>query len=70
VIIKRAVLKDFNATDYRATVQLSGSRQAYLEAITVARNIAAAEMINGREVAILFFDEHYPKTAVIMAVYT
>lgn len=67
--VKRAVLKDFDATDYRATVQISGSRQAYLEAITVARNISAAEMIDGREVAILFFDEHQPKTAVIFAVY-
>lgn len=68
--VKRAILKDFNATDYQAAVQISGGHNAYLEGITVAKNISAAEMINGREVAVLFFDEHHPKTAVIFAVYT
>ena len=40
------------------------------EDITVARNLPSAEMITGRKVAVLFFDEHSPKEAVIVAVYT
>jgi hypothetical protein len=68
--LRKAVLKSFNATDYEATVQLTGSYKAYLEDITVARNLPAAEMALGRKVAIVFFDEHNPKEAVVIAVYS
>jgi len=68
--LRKAVLKNFNATDYEATVQLTGSYKAYLEDITVARNLPAAEMALGRKVAIVFFDEHNPKEAVVIAVYS
>jgi hypothetical protein len=68
--LKKAVLKSFNATDYEATVQLTGSYKAYLEDITVARNLPAAEMALGRKVAVVFFDEHNPKEAVVIAVYS
>ena len=68
--LRKAVLKSFNATDYEATVQLTGSYKAYLEDITVARNLPAAEMAPGRKVAVVFFDEHNPKEAVVIAVYS
>jgi hypothetical protein len=68
--LRKAVLKSFNATDYEATVQLTGSYKAYLEDITVARNMPAAEMALGRKVAVVFFDEHNPKEAVVIAVYS
>lgn len=68
--LRKAVLKSFNATDYEATVQISGSYKAYLTGVTVARNLPAAEMALGRKVAVLFFDEHNPKEAVVIAVYT
>jgi len=68
--LRKAVLKSFNATDYEATVQLTGSYKAYLEDITVARNLPAAEMALGRKVAVVFFDEHKPKEAVVIAVYS
>lgn len=68
--LKKAVLKSFNAGSYTATVQLAGSNKAYLESITVARNLPAAEMTAGRKVAVVFFDEHNPKEAVVIAVYT
>ena len=67
--IRKAILKSFNSTGYTATVQLSGSSTAYLEDIPVARNIPSAEMIEGRNVAVLFLDEHNPKEAVIIAVF-
>ena len=68
--LKKAVLKSFNSGNYVATVQLVGSYKVYLEDVTVARNLPAAEMTAGRKVAVVLFDEHNPKEAVLVAVYT
>ncbi len=68
--LRKAVLKSFNSGDYTATVQLVGSHKVYLEGVAVARNLPAAEMALGRKVAVIFFDEHSPKEAVVVAVYT
>ena len=68
--LKKAVLRSFNSGNYTATVQLAGSFKVYLEDITVARNLPLAEMITGRKVAVIFFDEYNPKEAVVAAVYT
>lgn len=68
--LRKGVLKSFNSGNYTATVRLAGSYKVYLEDITVARNLPAAEMITGRKVAVIFFDEHNPKEAVVVAVYT
>ena len=64
------MLKSFNPGDYTATIQVTGSYKAYLEGIAVARNLPAAEMAVGRKVAVVFFDEHNPREAVVVAVYT
>ena len=68
--LRKAVLKSFNPGDYTATIQLAGSYKVYLEGIAVARNLPAAEMAVSRKVAVIFFDEHNPKEAVVIAVYT
>ncbi len=68
--MRKAVLKSFNPGDYTATIQLSGSYKAYLEGIAVARNLPAGEMAVGRKLAVIFFDEHNIKEAVVVAVYT
>lgn len=68
--LRKAVLKSFNSGNYTATIQLVGSYKAYLEDVAVARNLPAAEMALGRKVAVIFFDEHNPKEAVVVAVYT
>ena len=68
--LRKGVLKSFNSGDYTATVQLAGSHKVYLEGIAVARDIPAAEMAQGRKVAVVFFDEHNAKEAVVLAVYT
>ena len=68
--LRKAVLRSFNSSDYTATVQIASSFKVYLEDITVARNLPSAEMIAGRKVAVIFFDEHNPKEAVVAAVYT
>ena len=68
--VRKAVLKSFNPGDYTATVQLAGSYKTYLEGVAVARNLPAAEMALGRKVAVIFFDEHNTREAVVVAVYT
>jgi hypothetical protein len=68
--LKKAILKSFNSGDYTATIQLSGSYKVYLQGIAVARNIPAAEMALGRKVAVIFFDEHNARDAVVAAVYS
>ena len=68
--LRKAVLRSFNSGNYTATVQLVGSYKVYLEDITVARNLPVTEMTTGRKVAVIFFDEHNPKEAVVIAVYT
>ncbi len=68
--LRKAVLRSFDSGDYTATVQLAGSYKVYLEDIAVARNLPAAEMTSGRKTAVLFFDAHNPKEAVVIAVYS
>jgi len=68
--MRKAILKSFNSGDYTATIQLSGSYKTYLESVAVARDISATEMALGRKLAVIFFDEHNPKEAVVIAVYT
>jgi hypothetical protein len=67
--LRKAILKSFNSGSYTATIQLAGSYKVYLEDVTVARNLPTAEMTAGRKVAVIFFDEHNPKEAVVVAMY-
>ena len=68
--MRKGELRGFNSGNYTATVRLASSYKVYLEDIAVARNLPAAEMVTGRKVAVVFFDEHSPKEAVVVAVYT
>ncbi|MFA5309661.1 MAG: hypothetical protein WC370_09295 [Dehalococcoidales bacterium] len=68
--LRKAELKSFNSGDYTATVRLSSGYKVYLEDVTVARNLPAAEMVAGRKVAVIFFDDNNPREAVVTAVYT
>jgi hypothetical protein len=68
-MIKNAILKSFSPSAFTATIQIAGSRQAYLEGIQVARHIPPAEMIVGRRLVVLFTDKTNPADAVVIAVY-
>ena len=68
-MIEIAVLKTWDATDYKAAVQLVGSLTTYFDGISVARNIPSAEMVVGRYV-IVVIPEANPKDAVVIAVFT
>jgi hypothetical protein len=68
--LKKAELRSFNSGNYTATIRIAGGYKVYLEDVTVARNLASAEMVTGRKVAVIFFDEYSPKDAVVVAVYS
>ncbi len=68
--LRKGILKTFEASSYTATVQIASSYRVYLDDVSVARNLPSAEMIAGRKVALVFFDENNPKEAVVIAVYT
>ena len=69
VTVKKAILRSFDAESYTATIEISGSARTYLDGVPVAYNIPLVEMSVGRKLAVLFFDEHNVKDAVIVAVY-
>ena len=66
---RKGVLKTFDSVKYEATVQIFGSLSVWLEGVPVARNIPTADMVAGRNCAIIFFDPGNPKDGVLVAVY-
>ena len=68
--VVKGMLNSFNSGNYTATVQISGSDKVYLNGVAVSRNIPPEEMIPGRSLVIVFFDEFNSKEAVITGVYT
>jgi len=68
--LRHGILRAFDNVAWTATVQLSGSVQQYIAGVPVARDIAAAEMIAGRKVAVAFFDPSNHQDAVLFAVWT
>jgi hypothetical protein len=68
--LKKAELESFNSGNYTATIRIAGGYKVFLEDVTVARNLAAAEMVAGRKLAVVFFDDNNPRDAVVVAVYS
>jgi hypothetical protein len=68
-MIETAILKTWDSATYKAGVQLVGSLTTYFDSINVARNIADADMILGRQV-IVAIPGGNPRDAVVIAVYT
>lgn len=68
-MIKKGVIKAFNAGDYTADAQIAGSLSVWLAGVKVARNIPASEVVAGRSCAVLFFDDTNHRDAAVIAVY-
>ncbi len=68
--IHRAVLRAFTAGTYLARVTLVGSLKMSLDNVPVARDIASGEMVAGRFVAVVLFDETKATDAAVLAVWT
>ena len=69
-MIHKGTLKSFDSGTYKANVQISASLSVWLNGIATSRAIAAADMIAGRNVAVLFLDPSNPSDAVVIAVWT
>jgi len=67
--IKKGILRGFDSGNYTATLEITGSGKSFLQGVCVARNIPVSEMVSGRNVLIVFIDEHNAKDAVVAAVY-
>lgn len=67
--IRRGVIKAFDSNTYKATLQVAGSLSVWLDGVPVARNIPSAEMVVGRNCAVIFFAETNPGDAVLTAVW-
>jgi len=66
--IEHGILKVWTLGSYTASVQLLSSLNSYVANVPVSRNIAAAEMVVGRRVAVAFFDPTNDTDAVLFAV--
>jgi hypothetical protein len=69
-MIKKGILKSFDSDTYLATVQIAGSLSVWLEKIPTSRAIPTADMVTGRNVAVLFIDPSNFSDAVVIAVWT
>ena len=63
------VLRNFDATNWQADVQLTGSFPTYLTGIAVNRGLNASAITAGRRCIVVFNDLHNPNDAVLVAVY-
>lgn len=68
--IRQGVLKGWDAINWLATVQITGSLSQWLRNVPTSRSLATIEMVTGRRVAVAFFDPTNPTDAVVFAVYT
>lgn len=69
-MIKKGILKAFNSGTYLASVQISESFGVNLDNIPTSRAIPTAEMVTGRNVAVLFIDPSNFSDASIIAIWT
>ncbi len=67
--IKRAIIQAWNSGPYTADIQITGSLAVFLNGVKVSRDIAGAEMVVGRECAVLFLTESNPQDAIVIAVW-
>ncbi len=66
--IKRAIVKSYDATTHKATVQIAGSLAVWLDAVRVATDIPAADVVAGRQCTVLFLDPANQDDAVIITI--
>jgi len=67
--LKRATIKSYAAGTHRASVQIAGSLSVWLENVPVATDIPAADVVAGRECAVLFFTDDNPDDAVVVTIH-
>lgn len=68
-MIKKGIIKAWDATNWQADIQIVGSMSVWLESVPVNRGIATGDMVVGRSVAVVFLDPSNPIEAVVVAVW-
>src|SRR2546423_12123682 len=68
-ILKRAVIKAYNPGTHRASVQMAESLSVWLDGLVVATDIAAADVVPGRDCTVLLFTDDNPDDGVIVTVH-
>ncbi|MDP2674625.1 MAG: hypothetical protein Q8Q00_06940 [Dehalococcoidia bacterium] len=66
--IKKATIKSYSAATHKATVQIAGSLGVWLDAIRVATDIPAADVVAGRQCTVLFLDPANQDDAVVLTI--
>jgi hypothetical protein len=67
--LRRATVRSFNPGPYTASVQILGSRSAYLDAVPVSRGLPAAELLPGRDCVVVLFEPTDPTDAMVVGVH-
>jgi hypothetical protein len=67
--LRRATLRSFDPATYTASVQLLGSRSAYLDAVPVSRALPTAEMVAGRDCVLVLFESTDPSDCMVLGVH-
>jgi len=67
-VLKKATIKSYDPAAHKAVVQIAGSLAVWLDAVPVATDIPAAEVVANRECTVLFFSEDNPDDAVVLTV--
>ena len=67
--VRKGTLRAFDSGTYRATVEVAGSIAVWLTGVRVSRDIAPGDLVAGRGVALIFFDDSNPEDAVLTAVW-
>lgn len=69
MIIKRGIIQSFNATTYTASVLLFEATSYALAGVPVANHLDGTSAIPNALCAVLFFDEHNPQDALVLATF-
>ena len=69
MLIKRGLLQSFNPTTYTASVLFFEATSFALTGVPMANHIDGTSAVIGSLCAVLFFDEHNPQDAVIIATF-
>jgi len=67
--LHRAVVRAYTAGTHKADVQLATSVPALITGVPVATDIPAADVVAGRECAVLFFTDDNPDDAVVITIH-
>jgi hypothetical protein len=67
-VLKKAIVKSYDAATHKATVQIAGSLGVWLDGVRVATDIPAADVVVGRQCTVLFLDPSNPDDAVIITI--